>query len=270
MNIFSKLPSESTYTLVTPAPPITQDSLNGTYSATVSTGRDYKVCVVAKPPDSDYDVAWGLQAPSGNTVCAGLSPTSGTTSAGYLVPASALPASSKDFIAVPATPLFGPGSSNTVLGYEVVAGSNGTKDPTRYTQEVWKSGTNVNFRFAPITACPATADCSKIHLIETLTTNIALSDLSGSQVTLKYDDTPPFEDGGATGLNEMPYCNKDPRPTGWPTPPNTALDLSGGVLPGTATSCIVHGNQTVIAGGLLHVVYVVYTSYDGGRQIGLG
>ena len=111
VNIFSKLPAGSTYTPVTPAPPITQDSSNGMYSATVSTGRDYKVCVVATAPDDG--AAWGLQAPSGNTACTpGLSPTSGTTSAAYLVPASALPASGKDFIAVPATPTFGPGSEN--------------------------------------------------------------------------------------------------------------------------------------------------------------
>ena len=126
VNIFSKLPAGSTYTPVTPAPPITQDSSNGMYSATVSTGRDYKVCVVATAPDDG--AAWGLQAPSGNTACTpGSSPTSGTTSAAYLVPASALPASGKDFIAVPATPTFGPGSENVVPGYVVTAGSNETR-----------------------------------------------------------------------------------------------------------------------------------------------
>ena len=108
-----------------------------------------------------------------------------------------------------------------------------------------------------------------------MTTDIALLDLGGSQVTLKYDDTPPFEDTGATGLKEMPYCNRDPRPAGWPldnkvldvNPPNTSALP---VLPGTATSCILEGHQTVITGGKVRVTYIVYTSYDGGRQIGVG
>jgi hypothetical protein len=282
LDILSKLPSGSTYTLMSPQPPRTQDSTDGTYTVTVPSGRDYKVCVVATAsteyPDDD-DAAWGLQAPSGNTDCARLSATSAPESAGYFVAASALPASGKDFIAVPATPSFGPGNRNAIPGYEVIAGLNGTKDPTYYTQEVWKSGNNVNFRFAPITDCvPADADCSKIHLIEMMTTDIALSDLNGSQVTLKYDDSPPFEDAGPTGLKEMPYCLRDPRPDDWGpaltdnrvldvNPPNT---LATAVLPGSATSCILEGHQTVITGGKVRVTYIVYTSYDGGRQIGVG
>jgi hypothetical protein len=264
VKVFSKLPSDSAYTLFTST---NGASDTGLYSATVQLGRDYKVCVLATSPDNTS--AWGLQAPSGNSSCTEISSSSDSTSAGYLLPALAAAATGKDFIAVPATPRFGPGGISTVPGYEVIAASNGTKDPTFYTQEVWKSGTNVNFRFAPITPCvPADADCSKIHLIETMTTDVALSDLGGSQVTLKYDDTPPFEDSGSTGLTEMPYCNNDPRPDDWPT--NKVLDLSATVLPGTATSCILVGHQAVIPDGKVQITYIVYTSYDGGRQISVG
>jgi hypothetical protein len=258
VNVFSKLPSASTYTLFG-----SQAAASGTglYSVTVPLGRDYKVCVVATAPDDDD--AWGLQGPTGNTQCAPLSGTSGPDSAGYLLPALAGPAADRDFIAVPATAVFGPGSSAVITGYEVIAGTNGDKSPTRYTQETWTSGGGVNFRFAPITECAAPANCDDIHLIESMTAEISLASLNGSQVTLRYDDDPDFNDAD---LVPMPYCNKDPRPDGWPDD-ETELDLGGGVLPGAHTSCIISGTQTVILDGKLEFSYVVYTSYDGGRRI---
>jgi len=260
VNVFSKLPSASTYTTfgsTTAAnPPGT-----GLYSVTVPLGRDYKVCVVATAPDDDD--AWGLQGPTGNTQCDPLSGTSGPDSAGYLLPALSGPAADRDFVAVPATAVFGPGSSAVITGYEVIAGTNGDKSPTRYTQETWTSGGGVNFRFAPITDCVAPANCDEIHLIESMTAEISLASLNGSQVTLRYDDDPDFND---LDLVPMPYCNKDPRPDGWPDD-ETELDLGGGVLPGAHTSCIISGTQTVIPDGKLEFSYVVYTSYDGGRRI---
>jgi hypothetical protein len=42
------------------------------------------------------------------------------------------------------------------------------------------------------------------------------------------------------------------------------------VLPGTATSCILVGHQAVIPDGKVQITYIVYTSYDGGRQISVG
>ena len=65
----------------------------------------------------------------------------------------------------------------------------------------------------------------------------------------------------------MPYCLIDPRSS------RAALHLAtSGVIqqapPLPDTSCIVTGTQTVVAGRNVHVVYDVYTAYDGGRRIG--
>ena len=59
----------------------------------------------------------------------------------------------------------------------------------------------------------------------------------------------------------MPYCSIDPRQSG-------GVLAETGVLPGTDTSCIVSGKQTVVTGSKVHVEYLVYTAFDGGRQVG--
>jgi hypothetical protein len=122
-----------------------------------------------------------------------------------------------------------------------------------------------NYRFSPILPCgtpggaPASECSKKIYLLETLTADIALNKLAGQQASLRYDDVAPFTD---SGLHPMPYCTIDPRPQS-----GTVLAMSG-VLPGSDTSCIVEAEQnTSVAGGTVHVVYLVYTAYDGGRQV---
>ena len=260
VNVFAKSTSSTSFPS-TPSEFVDASSTTGEYSVTVPIGRDYKVCVVASGTDASK--AWGLQSPIGSQ-CGPLSSSSGATSAGHVLLNLSAAATGRDFVAVPATPSFGPGDESSIPGYVVIAGSNGIKDPTRYTQEVWvDSGGGTNFRFAPITDCAAPADCSKIHLIETMTADVTLASLNSAQVDLKYDDVPAFDDGD---LVSMPYCNTDPRPATWPT--DRLLDLTPSVLPSLHSSCIIDAAQTVIPDGKLRIRYVVYTSYDGGRRIG--
>ena len=153
-------------------------------------------------------------------------------------------------------------ASDGGASYTVDPASNSTKADQFYVQDTWvDSHGRTNFRFSPIAASASTAPCVApqpcIYLLETLTADVALSDLAGKQAALQYDDVAPFLDGD---LKPMPYCKKDPRRT------DGTMDTSD-VLPGTDTSCIVEGTQKIVAGEKVHVVYKVYTSYDGGRQI---
>ncbi len=241
---------------------LTSSSSDGTYTFTdVPTGNDYKVCVAAAGPDSAG--LWGLQSPTGNAQCGALSTASGAppTSSGNLLPNLSAAASGQDFQAVPITGLFGAGDTSTKGGYTVVAGANpGSKPDQSYVHDTWvDSDGRTNFRFSPITACGPPQDCSKkIYLLETLTSDITLEKLAGRQASVLYDDVAPFLD---SELEPMPYCNVDPRQPG-------GVLAETGVLPGTDTSCIVSGNQTVVTGGNVHVQYLVYTAFDGGRQVG--
>jgi len=65
----------------------------------------------------------------------------------------------------------------------------------------------------------------------------------------------------------MPYCLIDPRESGGALATNGVLGTNFDGTP--ATSCIVEASQSVVAGdGDVHAVYLVYTAYDGGRQVG--
>lgn len=249
-------------------PPLTttSDGNDGTYSfAGLAAGRDYKVCVVAS--GADASTPWGLQNPTGNTQCAPVF-TGGDDSAGHLLGNLTSAATGKDFVAVPATAPIGPGGSSTAGGYEVVVASNSTKDTQRYTHETWvDSQGRTNFRFALIvpTPCSESPPAPNLFLLETLSADIDLGTFQTdppSQAVLRYDDCPPFEDGD---LEAMPYCSKDPRGASWAS--NQELETTG-VLPGSHTSCIAEASQKVIPGGKLQIRYIVYSAFDGGRQIG--
>jgi hypothetical protein len=262
VQLFTKAVGATSYT----SPPRTATTGDeGVYEFTgVATLADYKICVVAS--DDDDDSKWGLQSPSGNAECGKISTVNNApaTSAGKLLPNLAGPASSvaTDFQVVPVVGPFGQSDSETVGGYTVTAASNPGQKPAQfYVQDTWvdDEGGTV-YRFSPILPC--TQNCSQsIYLLEELTADLDLDDLAGQQAELRYDDDPPFlnED-----LDPMPYCLIDP------TAGQPAGGLAeAGVLPGAATSCIVSGTQTVTAAtGNVHVVYQVYTSYDGGRRIG--
>ncbi len=141
-----------------------------------------------------------------------------------------------------------------------MGGANpGSKPDQPYVQDAWvDSDGRTNFRFSPITPCGPPQDCSKkIYLLETLTSDVTLESLDGRQASVLYDDVAPFLDGD---LKPMPYCQIDPRQPG-------GLLAETGVLPGSDTSCVVSGSQTVVAGSKVHVVYLVYTAFDGGRQV---
>ena len=247
---------------------------DGSYTFTqVPTGSDYKVCVVALAPDA-APKKWATQTPTGSD-CAPITtagPSSGAVSLTGLSADAIGPApgdecepdgtaACTDFQVVPVVALDAQGTS-TVGGYTVDASSNSdsAKLAQFYVHDTWVDASgNTNFRFSPIaggSATPCTQNC--IYLLETLTADTSLSTLAGKQVKLLYDDSPPFLDGD---LKDMPYCNVDPRQ-------GTALATSG-VLPGTEdTSCIVTATQTIVAGAKVRSVYTVYTSYDGGRQVG--
>jgi hypothetical protein len=253
---------ESSYALVTQTTsggPSSQDP--GKYTFTQVPGlRDYKICVLAAGADTSS--MWATQVPTGNTECAAIS-TGGPLSAANRLPNLSQNQLTQDFQVVPVVGPFGQGDSSTVGAYEVIAGTNsGQKPDDFYVQDTWVDQNGAtNFRFSPIGGT-CTQNCSqKIYLLERLTADIELSKLSGQQATLRYDDMAPFLD---SQLKLMPYCNIDPRSS--PTPPFTLATT--GVLPGTDTSCIVTGQQTVVAGSKVTAVYQVYTAYDGGRQIG--
>lgn len=250
---FKTLPAAS-------SPDGTYDASSGLYTFTgVPTGSDYKICVTAAGADASSK--WGLQSPTGNTQCGALSTAANapSTSAGNLLPNLGVAATGQDFQVVPVVGPFGAGDTSTVGGYQVVGGANSDKPDELYVQDFWvDSQGRTNFRFSPILPCTQNCPTQKIYLLETLTADIALSDLAGQQASLFYDDVAPFTD---LGLKPMPYCNIDPRQSGG----NLA---TSGVLPGTDTSCIVTGTQSVVAGGNVHAVYQVYTAYDGSRQIG--
>jgi hypothetical protein len=231
----------------------------------VPTGSYYKICVTALGTDDTK--RWGLQSPSDNTQCGKLSnvldapsPTSGR----LLEPLGA-EAIDQDFQVVPVIGPFGTSDTSTVGGYTVTAGSNpGQKPDQFYVQDTWVDNQGrTNYRFTPLGTC--TQNCSQIYLLETLTADIELSKLEGQQANLRYDDIPPFFDDQ---LEPMPYCNIDPRPVVGGVPQSSGILATSGVLPGTDTSCIVTGTQSVVAGGNVHAVYQVYTAYDGSRQIG--
>lgn len=244
----------------TPYRTTTSSAADGSYTFTqVPTGSDYKICVVAAGADASSK--WALQSPTGNTDCGPISAGGPAASAANILPSLSAEASGRDFQVVPVVGPFGANTDpSTVGGYTVDAGSNSTKPDTYYVQDTWVDDQGrTNFRFSPILPCGPPQDCTKkVYLLETLVADIELSDLGGQQVTLQYDDTPPFLDGD---LKSMPYCNIDPRQS------SGALATSG-VLSGSDTSCIVGATQNVVAGGKVHAVYTVYTSYDGGRQIG--
>ena len=257
VNLYRKNVGASSYPS-TPFRTTTSSGSTGEYGFSVPSGSDYKVCVAAAGVDAAS--AWALQSPTGNTQCGALSGTSESTSAGALLANVTANAGGRDFVVVPITGiLFGAGDTSTVGGYTVTGGTNSTKPDKRYVQETWvDSQGRANFRFAPVIPCAPPEDCSKrIYLLETLTADIDLAKLGGAQASIFYDDVPPYADAQ---LKPMPYCSVDPRQSGG------ALATTG-VLPGSNTSCVVSGSQTVVAGGKVHVVYTVYTAYDGAREV---
>ena len=253
--------SYSVYKTVSPS-----SSIDGSYTfSQVPTGSDYRICITALGGDALPPKKWGLQSPIGPPDCAAIS-SGGPTTAAQSLPNLSKDEPDRDFQVVPVVGPIGPSSQNSIVGgYTVDPSSNSTKLDDFYVQDVWvDSSGNTNFRFSPIKKCtPPNCPSGKIYLLETLVTNADIANLNGAQVTLSYDDDPPFLDGD---LKPMPYCLIDP----------TAGQQSGqlatsGVLPTGATSCIVTGEQSVSAAtGKVHVEYSVYTAYDGGRQIGLG
>lgn len=237
----------------------------------VPTQSDYKICVTATtPPDSNS--MWSIQPPPaslGNIECG---PITTTTPGGPNTSANQLPdlranALTQDFLVVPVVGPVGRSTpSTTVGGYTVDPSSNSTKANDFYVQDTWvDSQGRTNFRFSPITACPPSCPAGDIYLLETLESDVTLASLGGKQVQLRYDDAPPFLD---VDLKPMPYCLKDPR-TGQPTGSLATSGVLGTNVDSTpATSCIVEASQLVVAGAKVETVYTVYTSYDGGRQIG--
>jgi hypothetical protein len=248
----------------TPYATRTSDSGSGLYSfANVPAGGafDYKVCVAAAGADASS--AWAVESgPSAAGVCGPLSASSDSTSPGYSLTALNGDSTSDDFAVNPVTAPFGPGDTSTVTGYTVTGGINSSKSDMRYVQETWvDSSGRTNFRFVPAAPCGLPLNCATIYLLETLTADVspAIAALGGQQATaLFYNDNPPFYDGSFT---PMPYCMTDPRQAG-------GTLATSNVLPAGATSCIVTGSQVVQADGTVHVVYVVYSSHDGGRQLG--
>jgi hypothetical protein len=262
VQLYGKDVGAATYALVQSA----ISASDGSYTfSQVPTGSDYKVCVTARGTDSSSK--WGLQSPTGNTDCAAIS-SGGPLTAANRLPSLGANAVNQDFQVVPVVGPFGAGDSSTVSStsgtYQVIGATNtGSKPDDFYVQDTWvDSQGQTNFRFSPVNVCTQNCPAGKIYLLEVLTADITLSSLGGKQVLLRYDDAPPFLDGD---LKPMPYCSIDPRSN--PTPPFTLA--TSGVLPGSDTSCIVEASQNVVAGGgSVHTVYKVYTSYDGGRQIG--
>ncbi len=253
----------SSYAFVTTT---TSSSTDGTYTFTqVPTGSDYKVCVTARGTDTSSK--WALQSPTGNTDCDPIS-TGGPTTAANRLPSLAADAPGQDFQVVPVVGPFGGDTDPSTVGdYTVDASSNSTKADAFYVQDTWTdSDGRVNFRFSPIAACtPPNCPSGKIYLLETLRADVAISGLGGKQVSIRYDDAPPFLDAD---LKPMPYCLIDPRQTGGTLATTGVLGTNTDGTP--ATSCIVTGTQTVdVTSGQVHTAYQVYTSYDGGRQIGV-
>jgi hypothetical protein len=245
----------------TPFRTATSSPADGMYTLTqVPVGGDYKVCVTALGTDASS--AWALRLPVGNTECGALSSSSDSSSAANPLQGLSEPATLQDFGAVPVTGPFGASDTSTVGGYSVTGASNTTKADQRYVQETWvDENGRTNFRFAPVFPCSLPQDCTKkIYLLESLKADVALTTLAGDQARLFYDDDPSFYE---VQLELMPYCLVNPQ-TGQPT---GSLATSG-VLPSGATSCIVTGNQAVIPGGKVHVEFLVYSSFDGGRQVG--
>jgi hypothetical protein len=237
----------------------------GAYTfSSVPTLSDYKICVNVPLADGDNSLKWGLQSPTGNSQCGPIStaPNGPSSSAGKLFPnlAAGAESPSTDFQVVPVVGPFGADDTSPVPGYEVYGAANSTKADDFYVHDIWvDSQGRTNFRFSPINPCGQSCPSGKIYLLETLTADIDLDKLAGQQASLLYDDVPPFLDGD---LKPMPYCDIDPQQSGG----NLA---ETGVLPGSATSCIVSGQQSVTAGTRkVHVEYIVYTAYDGGRQVG--
>lgn len=261
VKVFAKNVGASSYPS-TPFTSTTSSATDGAYSVSVPFGRDYKLCVEAAGA-ADSGKAWGLQSPTGNTLCGKISDTSESASAGHELPNLSTNQTDKDFVVVPITGvLFGAGDTSTVDGYTVTAGTNNPdgKLPQRFTHEVWfdQNGERANFRFAPVTPC--TGSCTqKLYLFETLSADVKRP--SDGQLELVYDDIAPFEEGD---LHAMRYCLIDPRQSGG------ALATTG-VLPAPtasdpqSTSCIVEGHQTVIADGKIHFQYGVYSTVDGYR-----
>ena len=230
----------------------------GKYTFTqVPSGSDYRICITALGADASGK--WALQSPAGNTECGPISSGGPVSSAANRLPNLGADATNQDFQVVPVVGPFGANTSpSTVGGYTVDASSNSTKADDFYVQDTWVDAQGrTNYRFSPIAACSTNCPTGKIYLLETLAADISLANLGGKQVSLRYDDSPPFLDGD---LKPMPYCNIDPRQ-------GSALATTG-VLPGTDTSCIVESSQKVVAGSNVHAVYQVYTAYDGGRQVG--
>lgn len=245
----------------TPFATTTSSASDGSYTfPQVPTGSDYKVCVTALGGDASSK--WSTQSPTGNTECPAIS-SGGPATAAHRLPNLSANANGRDFLVVPVVGPVGANTpSTTVGGYTVDPSSNSTKADDFYVQDTWvDSQGRTNFRFSPITACtPPSCPPGEIYLLETLQADVTLSSLGGKQVVLRYDDAPPFLDGD---LKPMPYCDIDPR-AGQPA----GQLATSGVLPGSDTSCIVEASQEVVAGGNVTTIFTVYTSYDGGRQIG--
>lgn len=240
-------------------------SADGAYTLSqVPTATDYKVCVTARGTDASSK--WALQLPTGNTDCAPIS-TGGPTTAANPLPNLSADAPNQDFQVVPVVgPFGGDTDSSTAGGYTVDASSNSDKADAFYVQDTWTDSLGrTNFRFSPITACtPPNCPSGKIYLLETLTADVPISGLGGKQVAIRYDDAPPFLDAD---LKPMPYCLIDPRHADGTLTTSGVLGTNSDGSP--ATSCIVTGSQTVdVSTGKVHTVYTVYTSYDGGRQVG--
>ena len=262
VKVFAKNVGDSSYPS-TPFTSTTSSATDGAYSVGLPFDKDYKLCVEAAGA-ADTGKAWGLQSPTGNTLCGKISNTSESSSAGHELLNLSTNQTDKDFVVVPITGVvFGAGSTSTVDGYTVKAGDNNPdgKLAQRYTHEVWfdQNGDRANFRFAPVTPCTGTCT-QKLHLIETLEADVNRP--NDGQLELLYDDVAPFEENE---LHAMQYCLIDPRPQSGNTlvivgvlPPPTASDPQ-------PTSCIIEGHQTVIAGGKIHLKYVAYSTVDGYR-----
>jgi hypothetical protein len=147
---------------------------------------------------------------------------------------------------------FGPNSD-----YQIQFADCGEKTGTNF---YFSSGTVNNKPFVSVWSDGTSGTLTP--LLEQITFDDPLD--SNGQPTftgLLYDDTFPF-----TGpYNPMPYCQLDPRQSGTNTLAAPYNTNTAGVLPGSATSCVIAITTTADTSTNSTFVAYVYSAIDGGR-----
>ena len=226
---------------------MTPSSSDGSYTFTqVPTGSDYKICVTALGGDG-CRTKWGLQSPIGNPDCAAISSADGPSDRRPIccrTLGTPPHRRSRDFQVVPVVGPFGRApdtrrwaatpsiraSNSTKLGRVLRAGHLGRLEGS------------TNFRFSPITDVHA----AELSVREDLSPRDAApptspEHLDGQQATLSYDDVAPFLDRRPEADAVLPH-RSDRGPAVGPASRRAASCRA------RETSCIVTGEQTVVAG----------------------